>query len=1125
MTRQSLSRFSLTIILALTVLLPAARSEAQSPHMRFDHLTVEDGLSHGTVFSIVQDRAGFLWFGTPAGLNRYDGYTITVYRSDPQNPASLSNDNAGNLFIDREGILWIGTWGGGLNRLDPATGQFTAYLHDPADPTSLSNDRVQTIFEDRQGNLWVGTAGGGLNKMDRENGTFTVYRHNPADPTSLSNDRIWRIVQAPDDTLWIATSEGLNHFNPQTETFTRYYHDPQNPNSPGHSLIRTLFLDRTGQLWIGTEAGLDRLDLQSETFTHYRHNPADPTSLNDNIINAIYEDRNGNLWIGTRRGGLSLFNRQTEAFTSFEHNPYISNSLSHNDVRWIMEDRSGVLWIGTRGGGVNRLIPTAQQFDFIGYTPNSTGDGLNNSEVRAIYQAPDGILWIGTKGGGLNRYQPVYSRFTYYTAQNAGLTSNDVYAILPAAGGRLWLGLSGGGLNLFDPQAGKVIAAYRHQPDNPNSLSSDDINSLHLDRQGYLWIGTKGGGLNRLDPQTGQFTRYQANLADPHSLGNNDVYGLYEDEAGYLWVCTYGGGLNRLDPQTGQFTRFTFDPNQPASLSNNDVYSIVPDPKDSRILWIGTGNGGLNRLDRTTGEFTRYGEAEGLPSPVVYGILPDRRGNLWLSTGKGLTRFSPSTGQFVTYDSSDGLERVIFVEGAYHQSQDGKLFFGGTNGLIHFLPDDIQDNTVPPPVVITRLTRPGQAAVHFTLADLQRPLVLSYRDDVLTFEFAALDYTNPAKNRYAYMLEGFDRDWVDAGNRRFATYTNLDPGEYTLRVKAANNSGVWNESGVSLKLVIQPPFWETWWFRLAVAGIGIAVGVGIYHLRMRSITAQQERLKRLVAERTAELTAANQSLRLLNERLQHELEIAHRIEQSLLPPSEPGWSHLDVVCFTESAREVGGDFYVYHPAVRTGTAGQQNCKFALAVGDASGKGMPAALLMAVSLASTKSVIEQVDTPVGVLAHLDSAIRPYTHTGLQNCALCYTEVSRCASQKDGWELRAVNAGCIPPLIRRRNGDIEWVDVKGLPLGLNLDVDFQYQEAQVTLQAGDMVILTSDGVVEAMSPERELFGFERLEQSVAGGPADTAAGMIQHLRQSLQAFTGGAEPHDDLTIVVLRVAENP
>jgi ligand-binding sensor domain-containing protein/serine phosphatase RsbU (regulator of sigma subunit) len=1080
--------------------------QAQEPVTHFEHIDLDQGLSDNTVYSVVQDNYGFLWFGTQDGLNKYDGHNFTVFKYDPFNPNSVSNDNAGNLYADKSGTVWIGTWGGGLNRFDPQIGRFTNYRHDPDDPNSLSYDRVQTIFEDRSGTIWVGTSGGGLDKFDRETETFTNYRHDPANPNSLSQNRIWRIAEDSEGMLWIATSDGLNRLDPRTEQFTLYRADPDDPRSLSHSLIRTLYVDRSGNLWVGTESGLNKFNPETNDFDVFLHDPTDPHSLNDNIINAILEDSAGRFWVGTRTGGLNILDRQSGKFSHYVNDPQDPNSLSYNDIRSIHEDRSGVLWFVTRGGGINKLVPTSGKFIHYDHDPN-TPNSLNNNDVRAIHEDQAGVLWIGTKGGGLNKYDPQTGQFTTYQPDPDNpnsLNNNDVYAIYKDRTGIFWLGTSGGGLNEFDPQTGQ-FTHYQHDPTDPNSLSNDDVYAIYEDRTGNLWLGTKGGGLNKLDRDSGQFTRFQHNPDAPNSLSNDDVYAIHEDETGNLWLGTYGGGLNKFNPDVGQFTAYQYAPDNPNSLSNNNIFTIYED--ETGTFWIGTANGGLNKFNPATGEFTRFTKKEGLASDVVYGIIEDEVGNLWLSTNQGISKFNPPTNRFTNYDTSDGLKRVIYREGSHHKGKNDTIFFGGINGLTQFKPAEITENAQPPPIVLTGFNLFNEAVdMDYPLHELSQ-LELSYEDDVLSFEFAALDYTNPTKNQYAYKLEGFDEDWIPAGSRPFAAYTNLDAGNYTLRIKGSNNAGIWNEEGVAVEIVVTPPFWETWWFRTISVVAVLALGFVGYRIRVRAIEAHRRALQVQVKERTAELLETNQHLQEVTTRLQDEFILAKKIQQRLLPPPRPDWSSPDVICYSTPAYEVGGDFYAYHAF--------NDERRALVVGDVSGKGMPAALLMAISLASLRSIIRQSPEPTELLARMDRTLKPYTSATNQNCALCYAEIN-------GHTLNVTNAGCIAPIIRHTDGQVEWVNASGLPLGVPMNIGpGSHQEANLILAKGDLVILVSDGVVEAQNSIGEMFGFERVTQTVGQGPQTSAAAMLTHLQDEVTAFVGEVEPHDDLTIVVVQV----
>ncbi len=571
-------------------------------------------------------------------------------------------------------------------------------------------------------------------------------------------------------------------------------------------------------------------------------------------MRAIYEDRSGVLWVGTWGGGLNRFNREEETFAHWVNNPENPSSLSDNSVYSIYEDRSGVLWIGTVNG-LNRFKIGREKFTQWEKEPGNP-DSLSHNFVLSIYEDRSGALWVGTDGGGLSRYDPVNETFTHWINEPGkpnSLSSNNVRTISGDRTGALWLGTKGG-LDKFDPEK-ETFTHWRNEPGKPDSLSNNEILSIYEDRTGVLWIGTNGGGLNRFNREKGTFTHWINEPGNSSSLGHNAIVSIYEDRKGVLWIGTNGGGLNRFNHEDGTFTRWINEPGNLNSLSNNKILSLHED--QSGILWIGTLGGGLNKFDREEETFTRYTEKDGLPNNVIYGILEDDDGYLWLSTNKGLSKFSLQTESFRNYDIHDGLQMNEFNQGAFHKN-NGKLFFGGIKGFIAFFPDNIKNNPNIPSIVITKFKKFDEI-IKTNVTDTEKS-VLSYKDKYFSFEFAALDYRNPDKNQYAYMMEGFDKDWIHSGTRRSATYTQLDPGEYIFRVKGSNNDGVWNEEGVSIKIIIPPPFWQTWWFRILAAMFLLGLIFIGYRKRVEYIEAQKKKLEIQVAERTKEIANKNRQL-------------------------------------------------------------------------------------------------------------------------------------------------------------------------------------------------------------------------------------------------------------------------
>ncbi len=825
---------------------------AQNQEYKFERLSLEQGVSHNLISCIHQERLGFLWFGTMYGLIKYDGYTYTTYRHDPLDPNSLSNDDITALHEDREGNLWIGTYGGGLNKLDRATGKFTRYVHDPTDSTSISHGFVWAICEDRFGRLWLGTEGGGLNRFDPKSQRFTHYKYDPASASSLGSDIIYAIHESrrEPNILWIGTKGGgLNRLDMANERFRHYRHDGTNPKSLSHDDVRAICQDNFGNLWIGTQGGgLNKMIEEKEPFVTYKHDPSNPKSLSANFVNTLFEDNAGNLWIGTA-SGLNKFDRDKQEFTRFFHDPADPNpALRDDNVIAIHQDHSGIFWIGTQYGGLDKLYVGQAKFAHYKHNPADSGS-LSSNDIRAIHEDESGTLWIGA-GKGLNRFDEQKNQFIHYTPHPDGLDGNAVNALCQDPSGALWIGTLQG-LSRFDRRT-KAFRHYRHDPVNSNSLSDDAVTSLFASRH-EIWIGT-AAGLSRLDLDTQIFTRYAHNPADPNSLNNDYILSIYEDKSGALWIGTYSG-LNRFDREREQFVHFRQNPNDPHSMSNNYVYAMHEDRTGA--FWLGTG-GGLNLFDREAGTFTHFTEKDGLPNGVICGILEDGRGALWVSTNKGLSRFDPITKSFKNFDLADGLQSNMFITGAYCKRRNGEMFFGGINGLNRFHPDSLKGNLCVPPVVITAFKKFDRIEKLGRDISYTETIGLSYKDNFFAFEFAALDYTRPEKNQYAYKLEGFDRDWIYSGARRYASYTNLAPGHYLFRVKGSNNDGLWNEAGAAIKITIAPPFWKTLWFYCLAFGVFVATIVLAHNQRVRARIKRSleiERLRRQENERVRKKAA------------------------------------------------------------------------------------------------------------------------------------------------------------------------------------------------------------------------------------------------------------------------------
>ncbi len=849
-------------------------SFSQYQNLKFEHVGTSQGLSSSNTICMLQDSRGFMWFGTRDGLNKYDGYSFTVYKNKAGDRNSLSNNTINGIVEDADGLLWIATWGGGINQFNRETEKFTPFKHIKTNSNSISSDLVNSILIDGQGILWIGTEESGLDSYDTENNLFTHYVHKEDDPGSLGQNSIKDLFEDSQQNIWIATmQEGLDLLDQKTRMFTHFRHNEKDPNSLSANPVNVVFEDSRHQLWIGTRGGLNLFRRETRDFQRFRKENRNKTSLAHDVVLTVNEDENGNLWIGTENGGLSIYNQSSATFYNHHQDQSDPTSLSNNSVWTIYKDQTGNMWVSTFSGDINYWSSDANKFKH--YKHNSMENSLSSNKVLTIYEDSGRSLWIGTDGGGMDLFNRETGEFKHYRHEENNPNSiggNFVLNILEDSRGNLWIGTWGDGITVYN-RAKNTYKHFKNDPKNPGSISSNNAWRIFEDRDKNVWIGTYGGGLNLFHPGDNTFTRYMHSKTDLSSITSNKIYSLFEDRRGGLWIGTDGGGLDLFD-NNKSFTHFQKKDGE-NSISNNTVLGIHEEREGN--LWIATMSG-LNYLDTKSQLFTTYRTADGLPNDAIFGILEDNHRNLWISTNKGLSRYSPETKSFKNYDVGDGLQSNEFKENAYWKSKSGAMYFGGNNGFNEFFPDSIKERSYNPPIVLTDFQLFRKSVAIADSSNRESPLkkhisevqaiTLSYKQSVISIEFSSLNYFNPEKMQYQYILEGFDKVWVDLGTVHSTTYTNLDPGEYTFSVRGRDENGKWSEKVRSLKLVITPPFWQTWWFKVLSVFLIIGSVTTLYAIRMRRIYTQKMELKRLVKERTGEVVKQKEDLLIQSEYLQ-----------------------------------------------------------------------------------------------------------------------------------------------------------------------------------------------------------------------------------------------------------------
>lgn len=838
---------------------------AQNNDLIFQRFSIQEGLTHNSVLCMIQDRRGFLWFGTYNGLNRFDGYQFKEYNHDYQDTTSISQNLIIDLHEDSKGRIWVGTAGSGLCSMDPHTEKFTRYKLEYEENGIITEiSTITAISEDNNGMLWIGSVTG-LYTLDLETRKSKPFKLIEIPQGNVIINSLF-LDSAGD--LWVGTfGNGLFKIsNSPTRPLIQWKHNPLEAGTIANDNVLSIFEDNSGTIWVGYINGIDSLDRKSGNFIHFKHDPENPNSLSTDILNSrsITEDKWGNLWIGTT-DGLNKLNRDRTVFTHYRSDPNNPHSLGGNDIHAVLLDKIGNLWLGTVNGGISLTNLQSREFHLIQNEPGNR-NSLSSNMVRAIYEDNDEMIWIGTEGGGLNKYDPkngVFTHIKHEPGNPQSLQNNLVSSLLEDRQGNFWVGYGGsnfyvneGGLSKMD-RSSNSFSHYNFQASKVFEESDRDVMSIFEDKSGIIWLTTQNG-IKRLLPEAQTWEHFLHSKSNQDGISDAWCYTIFEDSRNDLWIGTGSKALNKMDKnREGKFHHYSADPNNPNSLSSHSIRHIVEDQQG--YLWFATSGGGICQYDPTTENFTPFTKKDGLPSNSISRIEIDDEGKLWMSTNKGICRFDPISKEVQSFDLGYGSLKHHFTTGYVNagsstKGKDGTLYFGGSDGIVYFHPQKIKAASNPAPVVLTQINVFDKAVPGWNEST---DIVLPHHQNFISMEFAALSFVNAHNNRYAYYLENFDQDWIYSDDRRFVSYTNLSPGKYIFRVKASNYDGVWGESGINLALTILPPWWQTWWAYLLFFTLAL---ITLYYLR-KSILYWDRinnnlRLQQLEAEKMHELDQA-----------------------------------------------------------------------------------------------------------------------------------------------------------------------------------------------------------------------------------------------------------------------------
>jgi ligand-binding sensor domain-containing protein/serine phosphatase RsbU (regulator of sigma subunit) len=1111
-----------------------------SQFARFRHITVEDGLAQNSISALAQDAQGFIWIATYEGLHRYDGVNLVPYKAQGSDTSKLYSNAVKCLFADPDGTLWGGTIGGGMFRLNPVTGRTSKYFFDSTKTNCISSNNVYAIKEFEPGKLYIAT-NDGLNIYDKKSGAFSVVRRMGKNSIPFLSDNIRGLSKDTRGHLWFAhLNAGVTDYDPVSGKCIYY---SANSSEAGRQLssnnIRSIFADSKGLLWISCwNSGVNLIDTRNGKLYHSGDTTCFAKDLEKAaLVSSFFEDHLNNIWFATAEHGIGKFEAGTYKFAGyFESNKDDPETINDNTTFSIMEDKTGLLWVATWKGGVNIVDPKTLDLGHFKHENNNPAS-LHNNTVLSFAKKSKDEVYVGTGGAVsiFNTRKKNFSPFPLNEKDGSWLRHNSIVNyIFTDSDSSVWFSTQGGYPYRYFPRQNNFVN-YAGTTDS-TSFSYHTSSWILKDLKGRLWIATAGGGLNQYNYGSDNFTWVLSNKDDPKTISSNNISCMVLDKSGKIWIGSYDNGLSLFDPDSRTARQYVNRPNGKPYFPDVLISSLCLDSKNR--LWVGT-TSGLCVLDQAADSAITFTMDPSFTS-VIYAINEDKAGNIWFATSSGLTKFDPHTKHFKTFTTTQGVQGKEFSVSASYKDGEGRLYFGGINGFNVFFPEHVNFESIPPPVVFTSfsvLNKPYSLPEQITHI---KEILLDYKDYFFSFEFAALDFKNPSRNKYEYKLEGFNDNWVSIGTEHSVTFTNLDHGEYTLLVRALNSDGTWSKVPATVKIIITPPFWRTTWFYLICALSALLIIYGYIKFRERQLRHEKMILENKVEERTTELKIEKQKVETAHKDIKDSINYAKKIQEAILPEEEEIRSHLkDYFILYKPKDIVAGDFYWFHAVssemgVRNSDPNSNpehddknkrgaSAQFLIAAADCTGHGVPGAFMSMIGSTFLNEIVRKgITMPDKILNELNVNVRRALkqHTeGSQSrdgmdIALCLVDLKK---------LKLYYSGANRPCLIVRGHEISEHKADKFPVGgLYTGAENKFTLNEIDLMKDDMIYLFSDGYADQFGgPKGKKFMHKNLKELLISASHLEMTVQKEKLDKTINEWRGRSEQVDDILVIGIKV----